>query len=75
MIGHPPAFGGSLRASESIDLTSRSRLERQARSRPTYARLRPDRGRLGPGPIPAEADATIELGAAQAEAIHRGQLL
>ncbi len=30
--------------------------------------------RLGPGPIPAEADATIELGAAQAEAIHRGQL-
>ena len=30
--------------------------------------------RLGPGPIPAEADATIELGDAQAEAIHRGQL-
>jgi hypothetical protein len=30
--------------------------------------------RLGPGPIPAEVDASIELGAAQAEAIHRGSL-
>jgi hypothetical protein len=30
--------------------------------------------RLGPGPIPAEADATIELGAVQAEAIRQGRL-
>jgi hypothetical protein len=30
--------------------------------------------RLGPGIIPAEADATISLGADQAEAIHRGEL-
>lgn len=29
---------------------------------------------LGPGPIPGVPDATIQLGAAQAEAIHRGQL-
>lgn len=29
---------------------------------------------FGPGPIPASPDATIELGAAQAEAIQRGQL-
>jgi hypothetical protein len=29
---------------------------------------------LGPGPLPAEPDATIQLGAAQADAIHRGRL-
>lgn len=29
---------------------------------------------LGPGPIPERPDATIQLGAAQAEAIHRGRL-
>ena len=30
--------------------------------------------RLGPGPIPVTPDAVIQLGAAQAEAIHRGSL-
>ncbi len=29
---------------------------------------------LGPGPIPADPDATIQLGAAEADAIHRGRL-